>query len=160
MLSGRRYGCPQCGGNLQGEKSFFGGFTFTCLRCGSKAAHDQIVAGQAQADAHRKREWDSQAGQRQRQADAEAAACEKANQETRTCPSCENPEGLWLAFRFEYRSGHVITHPRDEGLFVVPRSPLNELPERTMGEYECAACGTVWIAPTPRRPGGDIRDSL
>jgi hypothetical protein len=153
MLSGRRYHCPRCGGELRGEKSFFGGFTYTCIRCGRKAGEDEVVAGQAQADAHRKREWDSKAGERKKLADAAKAACEKANQAARTCPSCDRSDGLWLAYRFEYRSGHVINHPRDEGLFVVPRSPFNELPERTLGEYECSACGIVWFAPIPSHPG-------
>lgn len=152
MLSGRRYHCPRCGGELRGEKSFFGGFTYTCLRCGSKAGQDEVVAGQARADLHRKREWDSQAGERQRQADERAAAYERANQEARTCPSCDRPEGLWLAYRFEYRSGHVITEPRDGGIMIAPRSPFNEMPIRTLGEYECSGCGIVWFANLPSAP--------
>jgi len=134
-------------------RSLSGGFTYTCLGCGSKAGNDEIVAGQPQDDAHRKREWESEAGERKKQADAAQAACEKANQAARTCPSCAPPDGLWLAYRFEYRSGHVINHPRDEGLFVVPQSPFNELPVRTLGEHECSACGIAWIAPIFRHPG-------
>jgi hypothetical protein len=152
MLSGRRYHCPRCGGDLRGEKSFFGGLTYACLRCGSKAGQQEIVAGQAQADIHRKREWDSKAGERNKQAEALAALYEKSNQEARTCPSCEQPVGLWLAYRFEYPSGHVITYPRGEGAFVVPRSPYNELPNVTLGEYECSTCGVVWFASTPSSP--------
>ena len=133
-------------------RSLSGAFTYTCLGCGSKAGHDEIVAGQAQDDAHRKRERESKAGERKKQADAAQAACKKASQAARTCPSCARPDGLWLAYRFEYRSGHVINHPRDEGLFVVPQSPFNELPVLTLGEYECSAYGIVWIAPISTHP--------
>ena len=82
MLSGRRYHCPSCGGELRGEKSFFSGFTYTCLRCGRKAGENEVVAGQAPADAHRKREWDSKAGERKKQADIAKAVTAQTEQAT------------------------------------------------------------------------------
>jgi DNA-directed RNA polymerase subunit M/transcription elongation factor TFIIS len=160
MLSGRQTFCPRCGDSMRGETSFFGGLSFTCRKCGHTASASEAAAGQAQANAHRKREWDSQAGERQRLADERAAACEQANQEARTCPTCESPTGLWLAYRFEYRSGHVITEPRDDGIMIAPRSPFNEMPIRTLGEYECSGCGSVWFADlpsSPEEPGGPGR---
>ncbi len=153
MLGVRRYHCPRCGGDLGVEKSIFGGLTYGCVRCGSKGSAQEIADGQAQADLHRRRE-------RMKLAEEVAKACEQANQEARTCPSCDKAEGLWLGYRFEYRSGHVAAYPREEGTFIVPRSPYGELPSVTLGEYECSDCGVVWFADLPRSPKEPGRPSL